>query len=70
MIIGTLNIRGGCSKIKRKRISRIIKKWQANIFMLLETKMVEILELIANSFWGAKILATLSKLQRDQRVNC
>lgn len=54
MIIGTLNIRGRGIKIKRKRISCIIRKGQADIFLMQETKMVEISELISNSFWGGE----------------
>lgn len=52
MIIGTLNIRGGGNKIKRKRIRNIIKKGQADMFLMQETKMEEISYLIANNFWG------------------
>lgn len=54
MIVGILNIRGGCSKIKRKRISSIIKQGQTDIFMLQETKMEEFSECLAISFWGGE----------------
>lgn len=54
MIIGILNIRGGGSIIKRKRIGRIIKERKVDVFMMQETKMEEISELGANRFRGRR----------------
>ncbi|XP_058775485.1 uncharacterized protein LOC131649744 [Vicia villosa] len=51
MIIGSLNIRGGCSVLKRGRISNIIKKGLADIFLIQETKVVDMKDDIAKSFW-------------------
>ncbi|XP_058741814.1 uncharacterized protein LOC131614210 [Vicia villosa] len=52
MIIGTLNIRGGGSLIKRKRVNNIICKGRADFFMIQETKLEDISETLAESFWS------------------
>ncbi|XP_058766319.1 uncharacterized protein LOC131639895 [Vicia villosa] len=52
MIIETFNIRGGGSYIKRKRISGIIRKGQEDVFLLQETKLEDVPELVAKIFWG------------------
>lgn len=39
MIIGTFNIRGGCSLLKRRRIHQIITKGGADMFLIQERKM-------------------------------
>lgn len=39
MIIGSLNIRGGYNKVKRKIISQMIKVGNAYIFLIQETKL-------------------------------
>lgn len=39
MIIGSFNIRGGGSVLKRKRISKIIKEGRADIFLIQESQM-------------------------------
>ncbi|XP_058746783.1 uncharacterized protein LOC131619733 [Vicia villosa] len=54
MILGTLNIRGGGSRIKRKRISGIINKRGADMFLIHETKMEDVPEAIAMSFWRSE----------------
>ncbi|XP_058783058.1 uncharacterized protein LOC131657708 [Vicia villosa] len=51
MIVGSLNIRGGCSILKRRRISNIIKKGLADVFLIQETKVVDMKDDIANSLW-------------------
>lgn len=38
MIIGLLNIRGGGSNVKRRRISQIIIQGNADIFLIQESK--------------------------------
>lgn len=52
MIIGSFNIRGGDSRIKRKRISSIIAKGQADMLLIQETKLEEVTVIIAMSFWS------------------
>ncbi|XP_058726991.1 uncharacterized protein LOC131598402 [Vicia villosa] len=52
MIIGTLNIRGGGSWIKRKHICSIIQKGKADVFFLQETKLSSISDVVARSLWG------------------
>ncbi|XP_058783711.1 uncharacterized protein LOC131658435 [Vicia villosa] len=52
MIIGSLNIRGGGSWIKRKRISCIIQRGKADVFFLQESKLSSVSEDVARSFWG------------------
>ncbi|XP_058765391.1 uncharacterized protein LOC131638863 [Vicia villosa] len=52
MIIGSFNIRGGGSSIKRKRIRSIINKGRADFFLIQETKLEEISVSLARSFWG------------------
>ncbi|XP_058726611.1 uncharacterized protein LOC131597971 [Vicia villosa] len=51
MIVGTYKIRGGGSKIKRKRISSIIRGGKADMFLIQETKMKEVSVLLDSSFW-------------------
>ncbi|XP_058741918.1 uncharacterized protein LOC131614336 [Vicia villosa] len=51
MIIGSLNIRGGMNVLKRRRISSLIKRGNANIFLLQETKIVSMDDVTAKSFW-------------------
>ncbi|XP_058778886.1 uncharacterized protein LOC131652909 [Vicia villosa] len=51
MIIGSLNIRGGANALKRRRISHLINKGSADIFLLQETKISNMVEDYANSFW-------------------
>src|SRR4051812_36801665 len=52
MIIGTMNIRGGGSSLKRKRVRSIITKGKADIFMIQETKYKEIKDHYVSSLWG------------------
>lgn len=52
MIVGIFNIRGGGSRIKRKRIISIIQKGKENMFLVQETKMKEVLEYLVMSFGG------------------
>lgn len=51
MIIGSFNIRGGVSTLKRRRISSIIVKEKADIFLIQETKVSNMTDLVAKSFW-------------------
>src|SRR3954471_10572923 len=51
MLVGTLNIRGGGNALKRKRISALISKCKADIFLIQETKLVNMHEWVAKSFW-------------------
>ncbi|XP_058765777.1 uncharacterized protein LOC131639291 [Vicia villosa] len=51
MIIGSLNIRGGGNALKRRRISNIIKKGEADIFLIQESKLTDLNEALARSFW-------------------
>ncbi|XP_058726658.1 uncharacterized protein LOC131598027 [Vicia villosa] len=51
MIIGTLNIRGGGSSAKRRRINNIISRGNPDIFFIQETKMENISVSLASSFW-------------------
>ncbi|XP_058787450.1 uncharacterized protein LOC131661827 [Vicia villosa] len=51
MIIGSLNIRGGGNALKRRRINSLIFKGNADVFMLQETKLVDIQDFVAKSFW-------------------
>lgn len=51
MIIGSFNIRGGVSALKRSRISSIISKGKADVFLIQETKVVNMSEKVASSFW-------------------
>ncbi|XP_058741846.1 uncharacterized protein LOC131614250 [Vicia villosa] len=51
MIIGSLNVRGGGSLLKRRRINSIINKGKADIFVIQETKVMLMEESIAKSFW-------------------
>ncbi|XP_058775615.1 uncharacterized protein LOC131649887 [Vicia villosa] len=51
MIIGSLNIRGGGSSAKRRRIHQLIVKGNADIFLIQESKLVAVSNSIAFSFW-------------------
>lgn len=51
MIIGCLNIRGG-SRVKRRRISHSISKCNANLFLIIETKLNLICEFVLVFFLG------------------
>lgn len=51
MILGSFNIRGGANALKRRRISSIIIKGRADIFFIQETKVVNMCEKVASSFW-------------------
>ncbi|XP_058783264.1 uncharacterized protein LOC131657935 [Vicia villosa] len=51
MIIGSLNIRGGMNGLKRRRISSLIKKGNADIFLIQETKITSMDDEMAKSFW-------------------
>lgn len=51
MIIGSQNIKGGGSKLKRRRICSIIWKGKADIFLIQETKISNMEDFIARSFW-------------------
>src|SRR3954470_15631087 len=53
MIIGTLNIRGGVNALKRRRVNSLINKGQADIFLLQETKISNMNEVWAKSFWSS-----------------
>lgn len=52
MIIGSLNIRGGGNVIERRRISSLILKNNADIFMIQETKLPILQEFVVKSFWS------------------
>lgn len=52
MIIGSLNIRGGGSSVKRRRINQIIVK--AGFFLIQETKFNSIFIVTAGSFWRSQ----------------
>src|SRR4051812_18423957 len=51
MIIGSLNIRGGANALKRRRIGALIKKGNADVFLIQETKIVNMEGDLAKSFW-------------------
>ncbi|XP_058730971.1 uncharacterized protein LOC131602770 [Vicia villosa] len=51
MIIGSLNIRGGANALKRRPISALIEKGNADICLLQETKITNMNETLAKSFW-------------------
>lgn len=48
----SFNIRGGGSKIKRKRVSQILIKGKADIFLIQESKLVNMDSNIINSLWS------------------
>ncbi|XP_058775213.1 uncharacterized protein LOC131649469 [Vicia villosa] len=52
MIIGTLNIRGGGSSVKRKRINKIIKEGRAEVFLIQESKLEKVDQAIISSLWS------------------
>lgn len=52
MIIGSFNVRRGGNTLKIRRISDIIKKGEANIFLIQETKLTNLNELLAKSLWS------------------
>lgn len=51
IIKGSLNIRGGCNSLKRRRINYLISKGNADVFLLQETKLSYLQECIIKSFW-------------------
>ncbi|XP_058742024.1 uncharacterized protein LOC131614460 [Vicia villosa] len=51
MIVGTLNIREGCSTVKKRRIHQIITKGEADIFLMQETKLRICSVATARSVW-------------------
>ncbi|XP_058774884.1 uncharacterized protein LOC131649153 [Vicia villosa] len=51
MIIGSFNIRGVCSFIKRRRIHQIISNGKADVFLIQETKLKSCTDSTAKSFW-------------------
>lgn len=51
MIIGSLNIRGGGSLLKRNCINKIIKAGNADVFLLQETKLEVIESSIVGNLW-------------------
>lgn len=53
MIIGSMNIRGVGNALKRIRISALIKKGNAEIFMIQEKKITSLKEEITKSFWSS-----------------
>ncbi|XP_058775987.1 uncharacterized protein LOC131650289 [Vicia villosa] len=52
MIIGSLHIRGGANALKRRRVEALIKKGNADIFMIQETKITSLKDDVARSFWN------------------
>ncbi|XP_058733670.1 uncharacterized protein LOC131605315 [Vicia villosa] len=54
MIIGSLNIRGGGSSAKRRRIHHLILKGKPDIFLIQESKLASVSDSIAYSFWRNK----------------
>ncbi|XP_058755204.1 uncharacterized protein LOC131628395 [Vicia villosa] len=54
MIVGTMNIRGGGRRIKRRRVSHIIKRGMTDIFLIQETKLPLVSYSVAKSFWGSE----------------
>ncbi|XP_058765704.1 uncharacterized protein LOC131639219 [Vicia villosa] len=52
MIVGTFNIRGGGSLIKRKWINSIIANGKTDMFLLQEIKFKVVSDSVAKSFWG------------------
>lgn len=52
MIVGSLHIRGGGSKVKRKSISQIIAKGNIDIFLIQESKLALVDLVIASSLWN------------------
>lgn len=51
MIIGSINIRWGSSILKRRRISSKIRKDNIDIFVIQETKIINMEDFIAKRFW-------------------
>ncbi|XP_058766616.1 uncharacterized protein LOC131640222 [Vicia villosa] len=60
MIIGSFNIRGGGGSAKRRRISNIISRGKADIFLLQETKLKSYSIGLANSFWSTESIGFLA----------
>lgn len=50
MIIGSLNIIGGGNALKRRRISALIRKSNAKVFMIQETKISNLHDFVAKKF--------------------
>src|SRR4051812_38302240 len=57
MIVGSFNIRGGGSLIKRKKIRSLITRGRADFFLLQETKIKEVSEALVKSLWGDEDMA-------------
>ncbi|XP_058775462.1 uncharacterized protein LOC131649721 [Vicia villosa] len=56
MIIGTFNIRGGGSYVKRRHILHSIDKGKADIFLIQETKLSSVFHYVVNSFWHKELI--------------
>lgn len=54
MIVGSFNIRGGVSTVKRKMISHIINRGKDDMFLIQETKLADVSIDLARNFWGKK----------------
>ncbi|XP_058765457.1 uncharacterized protein LOC131638920 [Vicia villosa] len=54
MIIGSLNIKGGGSSAKRRRIHHLIVKGNADIFLIQESKFATVSDSLAYSCWRRK----------------
>ncbi|XP_058767474.1 uncharacterized protein LOC131641186 [Vicia villosa] len=52
MIIVSFNIRGGGNALKRRRISSILKKGDADIVLIQETKLTNMEDFVAKSMWS------------------
>lgn len=52
MIIGSLNIIVGGNVLKRRRIKSLIVKGNANVFMIQGTKITNLQDFVAKSFWN------------------
>lgn len=70
MIIGSFNIRGGGSVVKRRRICQIIKKGNADIFHIQETKFGDISVLLVIVSGMIIILVFLFWLRWVRREVC
>src|SRR4051812_25887922 len=54
MIIGTYNIRGGGSLVKRRRIGSLLRKEKPDVMLIQETKLKELMDSYVNCMWGNK----------------
>ncbi|XP_058749290.1 uncharacterized protein LOC131622283 [Vicia villosa] len=52
MILGSLNVRGCGNALKRRRITDIIKKGNANMFFIQESKLSHTEEFVVKSLWS------------------